>query len=202
MWNEGSWKRRADAQASSPKSILNFNKDFLSHPLPDNRSPWTISLISLNKRSCSLENHVPMKKESTDLPLFLLTLVFSPLTSISTEARLTTGALAVTPRSLHSVMVNASGSSLDADLFLSTSLSLDTTSSATASCHPTLPSVMELTSTCWSGYTSTTEASGGFGESSVSGVVSVTGPSLSTSDCTQSGSLLLHLYLNSLSNPK
>jgi len=145
-----------------------------------------ISLISLNKKSYSLANHVPTKKESTDLPLCLLTLVFSQLTSISTEERLTIGALAVTLRSLPGVMVNASGFSLDADLFLSMYQSLVTISSATASFLQTLLSAMELISTCLNGSTNTTEASGDFGESSVSGDASVTGPSLSTSDYKQS----------------
>lgn len=182
MRNEGSWKRCPNAQASNPQSILHFNKDFLSHPLQDNRLQWMISLISLNKRSYSLVNHVPTKKESTDLPLCLLMLVFSQLTSISTEARLTIGALVATLRSLLGVMVNASGFSLDADLFLSMYLSLVTISYATASFHPTLLSAMVLISTCSNGSTNTTEASGVFGESSVSGVASDTGPSLSTSD--------------------
>jgi hypothetical protein len=70
--------------------------------------------------------------------------VFSQHTSTSTEVRSTISALVVTLRTLHGVMDNASGSSLDADLFNSMSQSLVITSSAIANSQLILHSVMAL----------------------------------------------------------
>jgi hypothetical protein len=93
-----------------------------------------------------------------------------------------TGAVVVILRTHLFVMVNASGSSLDADQSPLMSQNQVTISSATVSLLPTHPSVMVLTNTYIAGEQSTTEVSGLFGVFLPSGVPSLTGNSPSTSE--------------------
>lgn len=141
-----------------------------------------ISPISLNKKSFNSVNQDHTKRADTDHPPCQHTLVFSQLTSISTEERSTIGVHAVTPKTVHGAMVNASGSWPDADQLASTFQSQVTTNSATASFLQTHHSAMALINTCSSGSTNITEVSGVFGESSLSGDAWATGCSLSTSE--------------------
>ena len=92
-----------------------------------------------------------MKRVDTDLLLFQHTLDSTQLTSTFTEARFTTGAVAVTAKMALGAMASASGSLLGADQSTLTSPNLAITSFAIARCQLTLPSAMALTSTCSSG---------------------------------------------------
>jgi len=138
--------------------------------------------ISLSKKLFNLMNHAPTKRENIDHLPFQPMQVFSQLTFICIEVKFTIGAHAVTPKTHHSVMVNASGLSLDADLYNSMSQSPDITNSATANFHQMLHSATVLTSTLLNGLIINTEVSGVFGELSHSGDASDTGCSPSTSE--------------------
>ena len=149
-------------------------------------------LISLNKKSLLYQNLDPMKKVNTDLHLCLHLLVYTPLISIYIEVNHTIGALADILKLDPSVMVNANGSSLDCALFLSTSLSLDTTSYAIARWVLMLHSVMVPINMLWSGSWKIIVVSGVLPPSLPGGHALATGCSLSTSDEKLNG-----IYLNS-----
>ena len=153
-----------------------------SHLLLDHRSQWMTSQTSQSKRLFNLVNPDHMRRAGTDHLLYQHTQEYTPLISTYTEPRSTTGAVVVTLRMVPGVTVSASGSLRGADLWTSTSPSQATTSSATASYQPMLPSATALTNTCSSGWTRHTEVSGVSGELPLFGVASATGPSPSTSD--------------------
>lgn len=139
-----------------------------------------------------------MKKVNTDHPQCQPMLVFSLHISISTVERFTIFVLAVTHKSTHGAMVNASGSSLDVDQSNSMFQSQATTSCATANSLLMLHSVMVLTNTCLNGYTIITEVSGDSGVLSHSGDASDTGLSLSTSEIIIDSACMLAFLLHKL----
>ena len=139
-----------------------------------------------------------MRREDTDHLQCPLMQVSIPLTYTCKEQSYMIGAVVVTLRTPHSVMVNASGSLLDADLFHLTCLSLVTISFAIVNLLPTHHFVMELINISIDGVLKITEVFGVFGESFLSGAASLTGCSLSTSEkllTCRNANLLL--YLNS-----
>lgn len=152
---EGSWAWYFDARASNSQgnqlsqSTFIFTSSFIySHPLPDQRSPWTIFQISPSRKSLTWLNQDHTRKESIDHPLCLLMLVSIQPTFICTEARSTTGVVVVILKIHHSVMVNASGSWLDAVLYSSTFLNLDIISFATVRCQLMHHFAMEHINSC------------------------------------------------------
>jgi len=123
-----------------------------------------------------------MKKESIDPLPFPHTQVSTLPISTSTEANSTIGAVVGIPKTPPSAMDSANGSSLDADLFLSTFQSPGISSFAIVNYLPIHHSAMELTSTYIVRQLGIIEAFGVSTESLPSGEPSPTGCLLSTSE--------------------
>ena len=143
---------------------------------------WTMSLISPSRRLLCLMKADLIKKASTDLPVFQLMPVSSPLTFTCKELNHTIGAVVVILRFHLSVMDSASGFLLDADQSLLMSANQATTSSATAKCQLMHLSATVAISKSGNGPTRPIAVSGQFGVSPPGGHAWATGGSLSISE--------------------